>query len=41
MTDIRSAVFPEHLDAVQAIFREYADSLDIDLCFQNFEEELA
>ncbi len=41
MTDIGSAVFPEHLDAVQAIFREYADSLDIDLCFQNFEEELA
>ena len=41
MTDIRSAVFPEHLAVVQAIFREYADSLDIDLCFQNFEEELA
>ncbi|WP_369818634.1 GNAT family N-acetyltransferase [Acidovorax sp. Leaf160] len=27
--------------AVQAIFREYADSLGVDLAFQNFEAELA
>ena len=32
---------PEALDATRAIFREYADSLGIDLCFQNFEAELA
>jgi len=29
------------MDAVRAIFQEYADSLDVDLAFQNFAEELA
>jgi len=31
---------PEELNALRSIFREYADSLQVDLCFQNFESEL-
>ncbi|WP_369799122.1 GNAT family N-acetyltransferase [Acidovorax sp. MR-S7] len=29
------------MDAVRAIFQEYADSLDVDLAFQDFAQELA
>lgn len=32
---------PDEMAAVQAIFREYADSLGVDLAFQDFEAELA
>jgi putative acetyltransferase len=32
---------PELIAATREIFREYAQSLDVDLCFQNFEAELA
>lgn len=32
---------PEDIEAARAIFREYAAGLQVDLCFQDFESELA
>jgi putative acetyltransferase len=32
---------PQHWSDAADIFREYADNLAVDLCFQNFEQELA
>jgi GNAT superfamily N-acetyltransferase len=39
--DIVDGHGPDHLPAVRALFEEYADSLGIDLGFQDFERELA
>lgn len=39
--EILTPATPELLDSTRAIFREYAQSLQIDLCFQNFDAELA
>jgi ribosomal protein S18 acetylase RimI-like enzyme len=35
------ALSPEDVARVRALFLEYADSLGIDLCFQDFDRELA
>jgi len=40
-TRIISAESAKHLGAVRDLFAEYARSLDIDLCFQGFAQELA
>ncbi|WP_363796416.1 GNAT family N-acetyltransferase [Lysobacter firmicutimachus] len=39
--DIRPARWPQDLACVRELLREYAQSLDVDLAFQDFENELA
>jgi putative acetyltransferase len=39
--NICRATTPDHLAGVRALFLEYATALEISLCFQNFEHELA
>lgn len=39
--ELVAATSAEHLGAVRELFEEYAAALSIDLCFQNFEAELA
>jgi len=41
MIEIRPAESPRDLPVVRQLFREYAAGLGIDLCFQDFETELA
>lgn len=39
--DFIRAESKEHLSYIKELFKEYADSLGFDLCFQNFEKELS
>ncbi|MGN6528105.1 MAG: GNAT family N-acetyltransferase [Burkholderiaceae bacterium] len=41
MIEILHADLPREADEVRALLREYADGLGVDLCFQDFESELA
>lgn len=41
MTEIIRAATPDQVEQVKDLFREYADWLEFDLCFQGFEAELA
>jgi putative acetyltransferase len=39
--ELRGADTPALLEAARAVMREYGESLDVDLCFQHFDDELA
>jgi putative acetyltransferase len=41
MIECAQAESPEQISQARELFLEYSDSLGIDLCFQNFEKELA
>ena len=41
MSTIVDASSSEHIEQARKLFLEYADSIGIDLCFQNFDKELA
>ena len=39
--EILAAHTPAHLPTIRELFTEYANSIEIDLCFQSFDRELA
>ncbi|WP_417518923.1 GNAT family N-acetyltransferase [Minwuia sp.] len=38
---VRDAVSPEDVNAARRLFLAYSESLDVDLCFQGFDDEMA
>lgn len=41
MTEIQTAILPNEIPVIEELFQEYADSLNFELDFQDFREELA
>jgi len=40
MIEIRPAALPDHLPVIRELFLEYSRELEVDLCFQHFDDEL-
>jgi ribosomal protein S18 acetylase RimI-like enzyme len=41
LVELTTPVHPQEIETLRSLMREYATTLGVDLCFQNFEQELA